>query len=80
LVLLDGSLNVEQFIRSKTTTPVHAHRFNPELGNLAIALDMNMRRFAAIIRIEKESVGTYSKSRRHTTKIVSVLTFAIRGF
>jgi len=54
LVLLDGSLNVEQFIRSKTTTPVHAHRFNPELGNLAIALDMNMRRFAAIIRIEKE--------------------------
>jgi len=60
------TLNSKDFRRPQATTPLQDNRVQPKLGNLVISLHMDMRRFAPISRIEKESIGTISQYGWHS--------------
>lgn len=49
-----------------------ADRFEPELCDIMVALDMNVYGFPSVARVEKESVGSVSKNRRHFLVDVAV--------
>jgi len=54
--MLSGQpLDIEELTTTKTARIGNPHRINPDFGNVALMLDMNVRRFVAVCRIEEES-------------------------
>jgi hypothetical protein len=42
-----------------------AHRLQPELGHAVTFLDVNVRRFVALITEEEQTIGTFSQNLGH---------------
>jgi len=49
-------MNLIEFAALEATACLEPNRFQPELRNVALSLDMRMRWFAAIGRIDKKAV------------------------
>src|SRR5690606_3702229 len=55
-VRVNYSRNSTEFHGREAAAFLQPHRQKPKLGNARISLDMNMRRFAGITRVEEEAV------------------------
>ncbi len=55
------------------------HGIEPKLRFTLIVLDMNMRWFVAVARVEEESVWAVAKDRRHSSDVNRVVTNGERG-
>src|ERR1700674_907492 len=64
LVLAHENLDSPYLRAPKTTAPLQAYRFKPELDFGFFPLHVNMWRFVSIRRIEEEPVGPGSKNSR----------------
>ena len=63
-----------KFGARKPATTLKANRIKPKLSDFIIALDMNVPRFVAIARVEKESVRTFSQNSWHWFTLLIVFT------
>jgi len=70
-VLAHEAFNLVQFILRETSIELQPHGFQPELGLFPLAGDVHVRRFAAITRIEKETIGAALEDGRTHARIVS---------
>jgi hypothetical protein len=56
--------NSTEFHGREPAAFLQPYRQKPKLGDARISLDMNMRRFAGITRVEKEAVGPAAQRAR----------------
>jgi hypothetical protein len=54
-----------EFMVSEAAVLGKSNRLKPELGDLAVALDVNMRRLGAVRAEERERIWSVAKNRRH---------------
>jgi hypothetical protein len=54
--LLDQALNPTNLDRLEAAAALEADRAEPELGGVLAALDVNVRRFVRVTRVEVESI------------------------
>lgn len=58
-------LNAVQFMFREASVLGKGNRFEPELGDLPVALHMNMRWFISVRAKENERIGSVSKNGWH---------------
>jgi hypothetical protein len=63
--LLYQRLYPGESVGGKPTVAGEAHGFQPELRHFVLLLDVNVRRFVALIAVEEEAIGTFSQNRGH---------------
>jgi hypothetical protein len=65
LILFDDTPNAPQFHAPEPSARMKAKRVKPELGDIVVTLPVNVWRFVAVTRIEKEPIWPNSKHCRH---------------
>jgi hypothetical protein len=64
-VLVDERPKPAQLLPAKTTAPLQSNRYQPELRQTVVALDVNVRRLAPISGKEEEPVRSEPGDRWH---------------
>jgi hypothetical protein len=64
-MFFNQSVNPLNFGPRKTTTTLQSRPVKPELGHIALTLDMHMRWLILVTRVKKEAVRTVAEHRRH---------------
>jgi hypothetical protein len=59
------SMNPLNLSSAETNTPLQSNWVEPELRQMILPLDVDMRRFLAVARVEEEPVRTEAQYRRH---------------
>jgi hypothetical protein len=69
-MLVDEPTNVAYFGSAKSTTAGQSNRIEPELGNTAVPLGVNVGRLATVARAEEEPIWpNFEDGRRRLAKI-----------
>jgi hypothetical protein len=63
--LLDQTLNPTNLNRPEAAAALEANAAEPKLGDVVIALDVNMRRFLGVARVEVKAIRAGPQDRRH---------------
>src|SRR5262249_37802265 len=69
LVLLDQLPDAVNFLAAETVAALQPHRIEPELGLAVVALDVDVRRPAAVAGIEEEPERPAAEHRRHAPRL-----------
>jgi hypothetical protein len=64
-VSLDDFLETVEFLARKPSASLEADGINPKLCFAVVMLDVDVRRFVPIARVEEEPIGAVSEDRRH---------------
>jgi hypothetical protein len=68
-MLFDEPLNLLDLDSPESTTALQPNRIEPELGEVVVALHVDMRWFIAVPSIEEEAIRTNSQHRGHVAKV-----------
>jgi len=68
-ILPYNSLQFKQFMCPKASASINADRVNPEFCCIPFALNMNVRRLIAVVRVEKEPIWADSQWCWHNERI-----------
>jgi hypothetical protein len=68
-MLFDEPLNPLDLDSPESTTALQPNRIEPELGEVVVALHVDMRWFIAITSIEEEAIRAKSQHRGHVAKV-----------
>jgi hypothetical protein len=71
--IYNDPLNLSHFMRRKSLRLGEQHRFEPELRELALPLDVDVWRFVVFIAVEEETIPSDTRDDWHARSISEVI-------